>query len=418
MGTAVENIFSAKLGRKARAGELVIVDIDASMIQDINGPPLTDTFEKLGEFAAVRSPGRHMMILDHLAPASSAAAANNHNKMRAFSRRHGLELVEEGQGICHQCMVESGRVKPGAIILGTDSHCCHYGVLNAFSAGISVAEEAVILAGDQCWLRIPESIRVTFTGKPADNVTGKDLALFMVRELTQSGAIYQCLEFDGEALRHFSIDGRAAICNTGIEVGAKGAIMPCDNTTQQWLEERGIKDYTPAAPDSSARYAREIIIDVSSIKPLVALPPEIDNVVCVDSLERIAVNQVVVGGCSNGRLEDFVMVAEILKDRKIHQSVRFVAAPGSQKIALEMERMGVYRILLEAGVMVLSPGCGPCTGLHGGLLGDGDVCLATTNRNMPGRMGSRAAQVYIASPIVAAHTALKGYISAGGDEHC
>ena len=418
MGTAIENIFSARLGREARAGELVIVEIDASVIQDVNGPPLTDAFEQLGAYATVRSPKRHMMTLDHISPAASASAANNHNKMRAFARRHGLELVEEGQGICHQRMVESGRVRPGTIVLGTDSHCCHYGVLNAFSAGVSVAEEAVILAGDRCWLRIPESIRVTFAGRPASNVTGKDLALAMVRELTQSGAIYQCLEFDGEALRYLSIDGRTAICNMGIEAGAKGAIMPYDDILRQWLEQRGISGYTPAAPDASARYTREITIDASSIRPLVALPPDIDHVVCVDNLERISVNQVVVGGCTNGRLEDFAQVAAILEGRQIHPDVRFVAAPASREIVIEMERQGIYRTLLEAGVMVLPPGCGPCTGLHGGLLGDGDVCLATTNRNMPGRMGSRRAEVYIASPVVAAYTALAGYITAGGDAHC
>lgn len=357
-----------------------------------------------------------MMTLDHLSPAPSAQAANDHNKMRTFAKLHEIELVEEGQGICHQRMVESGRVRPGVIVLGTDSHCCHYGVLNAFSAGVSAAEETVILADDHCWLRVPESIYIEFTGKPAPGITGKDMALAMVQELTQSGAVYQCLEFGGDALGYLSIDGRAAICNMGAEVGAKGAIMPCDSILEQWLSNRGIGDYFPVAKDGDARYSRVITIDTSDMKPLVALPPEIDNIMPVDLLGRVAVNQVVVGGCTNGRLEDFAQVAEILEGRQIHDGVRFVAAPASREIALEMERTGIYRTLNAAGVMVLPPGCGPCAGLQGGLIGDDDVVLAAANRNMPGRMGSRKGKIYISSPVVAAYTALSGYITAGGDE--
>ncbi len=413
MGTIVEKIFSAKLGREVAAGEMVMVDVDASMIQDMNGPSVVTRFEGFAD--VVKSPGKHLMALDHFSPCPTGAAANNHIRMREFARRHEIcDVIEEGQGICHQRMIESGSVKPGCIVVGTDSHCCHYGVLNAFGVGIDAVDEAVVLACDRCWFKVPETILVKFTGKPGRHVTSKDLALVMIRELTQSGAIYQCLEFCGDTLGHLSMDGRSVICNMAIEAGAKGAVMPFDDTLRGWLEARGITGYTPVSPDSNANYVRTLEIDVSAVEPVVAVPPEIDHVVPVRQVCGQTVNEVFIGGCTNGRMEDFEQAAAVLKGKKVTPSVRLFAAPASREIALRMEQTGIYKILLEAGANILPPGCGPCTGLHGGIIGDNEVVLSTTNRNVSGRMGSREGRIFICSPVVAAYSALAGEITVGG----
>lgn len=250
--------------------------------------------------------------------------------------------------------------------MGTDSHCCHYGVLNAFSTGIGASEEAVVLASDKCWFKVPETIRVEFTGELKPDVTSKDLVLEMIRLLTQSGAIYQCLEFGGDALNALSIDDRSAICNMAVEAGAKGAVMPYDQALDRWLAERGMERGGGVAPDEDARYARRLTIDVSAVTPLVAAPPDIDQVMPVESIGRQKVHEVVIGGCTNGRYSDFARAAAILRGKKIASGVRLVIAPASREIAEKMLETGVYRDLLYAGATILPPCCGPCTGITGG----------------------------------------------------
>lgn len=417
MATIVEKIFSAHAGRPVKAGELVMVEVDASLVQDMNGPSAIKNFESFAH--SVKSPERHLFSLDHFSPSSSIQAANAHRRTRKFVKKHGIShLVEEGHGIGHQCMVESGLVKPGSIVVGTDSHCCHYGVLNAFSAGIGAAEEAVVLASNKCWFKVPETIRVEFTGKMPDKVTSKDLVLVMVRELTQGGAIYQCLEFGGDTLAELSIDDRSAICNMAVEAGAKGGIMPWDDVLKQWISGRGWEMPEGVAPDPDAVYARKLVIDVSGLEPVVAVPPDIDHVVPVSSVKNQKVHEVVIGGCTNGRYTDFAQAAAILKGKKVPQRIRLVIAPGSREIAERMLDTGVYADLLNAGAIILPPCCGPCTAITGGLVGDNEVVLATGNRNMPGRMGSQKGKVFIASPITAAYTALAGFITAEEQRQC
>lgn len=410
MATIVEKIFSSHAGGEVKAGELVMVKVDASLVQDMNGPSTIKYFESFAE--TVISPEKHLFSLDHFSPSSSIQAANNHRKMRHFVKRHGIgHMVEEGSGIGHQRMVETGLVKPGGIIVGTDSHCCHYGVLNAFSTGIGASEEAVVLAGDKCWFKVPETIRVEFTGALNPMVTSKDLILVLIQELTQAGAIYQCLEFGGDTLKELSVDDRAVICNMAVEAGAKGAIMPYDEVLEQWLADRGMECNGGVAPDADACYARHMVIDVSAIAPMVAIPPDIDQVVPVDSIGKQKVHEVVIGGCTNGRYTDFAQAADILRGRKIAPGVRLVIAPASREIAGKMLETGVYRDLLMAGATILPPCCGPCTGITGGLIGDNEVVFATANRNMPGRMGSQKGKVFIGSPVVAAYSALAGIIT-------
>ncbi len=413
MSTVVEKIFSAKCGKAVHAGDIVVVDIDATMMQDINGPSVIEYFKTIS--SKVKSPERHMVTLDHFAPCPNVSAANQQKKLREFAHLHRLNLIEQGQGVCHQMMLECGTVRPGFVAIGTDSHSCTYGALNAFATGVGAAEVAVSLACDRSWFRVPETVRVNFTGKPAPKVTSKDLALYLLSELTQSGAIYQCLEFGGDAISYLSVDARAVICNMAVEVGAKCAIMPCDEVLTEWFSKKGITDIKGVGPDPDARYAKVIDIDTSKLKPAVAIPPEIDHMKPADELHDITVNEVFIGSCTNGRLEDFQVAAEILKGKTIHPNVRLIIGPASRSIVEEMLSTGIYETLAKSGATFLMPGCGPCAGLHGGLIADGENVISTTNRNHNGRMGSPKGNVYISSPLVAAYSALAGHITAGGD---
>jgi 3-isopropylmalate/(R)-2-methylmalate dehydratase large subunit len=408
MRTIVEKIFSAKLGRSVSSGEIVVIEVDGNMMHDINGPIAIKYFDALK--ASVKSPQKNLIVLDHLTPCPTTGAANSHKLLREFAKRHGIDLIEEGQGVCHQAMMELGKARPGSVVVGTDSHCSHYGALNCFSTGIGASEQAIILASDQCWFRVPKTIRVNFHGVPKPHVTTKDLSLAMIDKLTASGAIYHCLEFGGDTLHYFSVEGRSVICNMAIEVGAKGAIMPCDETLLSWFRERGIVEIQGIEADAGAVYEKIVDIDVSSLKPLVAVPPEIDRILPVEQMEEVHLNQVVIGSCTNGNYEDFVVAASILQGKRIHEGIRLLIVPALASTAEVMEREGIYRILLHAGAVILPPSCGPCAGLHGGLIAEGENVFSTTNRNLPGRMGSAKGNIYIGSPVVAAYSALAGKI--------
>lgn len=412
MGTVIEKIFSRKMGYSVKAGDYIICPVDASMIQDINGPSVIEYFNQLD--VPVLSPNKHMIVLDHFSPCPNIHSANQHKILRRFAHFHHIHLVDQGQGICHQMMLESGLVLPGSVCVGTDSHATTYGALNALGTSVGAAEAAVILASNKCWFRVPKTIRILFVGKPSANIFSKDLALAMIAELTQSGAVYHCLEFGGEALSHFSVDSRAVISNMAIETGAKGAIMPYDQILDEWFALRGITGIQGVESDPDAVFEKNLIIDVSRITPQVAVSPEIDNVRPVSELAGLPVQQVVIGSCTNGRYEDFKVAATILKGKKIHKDVRLLVLPASREIVEKMMESGVYDTLLKSGAMIFPPGCGPCAGIHGGLIGDEEVVVSTTNRNSAGRMGSPKGQVYITSPFTAAWTAIHGYLSDGG----
>lgn len=409
MYTVVEKIFQRKTGAESRANDIVIVDVDGCMVHDLNGPSVVRNFNKIAE--TVKNPAHHLVALDHQAPSPNVNVSNNHVLLREFAHKHDIDLVDVMQGVCHQVMMENGKVLPGSIVLGTDSHSCMYGALNAFSTGVGAAEAAVILASGQCWFRIPETIRIEFTGKLPEKVTGKDIILEIIRILGEAGANYKCLEFGGSAMDQLSFDTRTTISNMAIECGAKGAIMPFDEITEQWMKEHDICGGEPVSPDPDAEYCRRIEINLSDLKPLVAVSPDIANVVPAETLESIRVNQVVIGSCTNGRYEDFAAAAEILKGKKLAAGVRLIAIPASLEVQGKMMETGVYQTLLKAGASLFPPNCGPCAGLHCGLLGDGEVTVTTTNRNGAGRMGSKLAKVYVASAVTAAYSALNGFIS-------
>ena len=379
------------------------------MLQDVNGPTVVEQFNSIAD--TVRSPGNHLIVLDHFSPCPNVASANKHKLLRRFATQHGIRLVDAGRGICHQVMLECGMVHPGDLAVGTDSHACMYGVLNAFGVGVGAADAAVILAGDEAWFRVPESIRVVLTGVPSEKVSGKDVALALIEKLSTLDTNYRCLEFEGDGISKLSMDSRAVICNMAVEAGAKGAIMPLDAAARAWLREHGIPGGEGVVPDADAVYAATVTLELSELCPLVAIPPRVDTLKKAAELNHVAVDQVVIGSCTNGRYEDFAVAAKILKGKSIHSGVRFLLFPSSVEVERAIRRDGILNILMNAGASVFPPVCGPCAGIHCGLVGDDEVVLSTTNRNLTGRMGSRKGQVYISSPLVAAYTALNGYIS-------
>ncbi len=411
MSTVVEKIFSQHLNRPVHAGEMVVVDVDASMMQDINGPAVIENFDSISDH--VSSPGRHLAVLDHCSPCPSVNAANTQKKMREFAWQQGMCLADQGEGVCHQVMLESGMVRPGSIAVGTDSHSCMYGALNAFGAAVSAADEAVILACGRAWFRVPETIRVEFTGRPAPGISAMDLALYMAAAVGVSGAQYRCLEFGGEALRFLSVDARATICNIAAETGAKCAIMPYDEILKKWFSEQKRGDTRGVMADADAVYVRTLEIDTSACVPVVAAPSGIDRLVPVGSLEGHPIQEVFIGSCTNGRLEDFEEAGKILRGRQVNAKVRLLLAPASRQIAERMLETGLYASLMKAGALFLVPGCGPCGTVHGGLIGDGEAVFSTGNRNYPGRMGSSQGRIFLGSPRVAACSAIAGYITEG-----
>ncbi len=414
MGTAVEKIFSRKAGRTVHSGEIVTVEVDCYMMHDLNGPVALDYFDQFHE--KVKSPERGLISLCHLSPAPTAGAADHHKRLRDFAKAAGMDLIDTGKGVCHPAVIESGKVFPGCVAVGTDSHSAHYGALNCFSTAMGASEIAVIMATDKTWFRVPRTICIELNGRPKGYVCAKDIALEILRRLGETGALYTCLEFTGSTFEYLSVDERSVIGNLMIETGAKGAIMPYDRILEQWLSLRGI-GYDPSlavTADPDAVYEKKISINVAELEPLVAVPPTMNEAVPVKSLDRIQVDQVVIGSCTNGNYGDFEIAASVLKGKKVHEGVRLLIIPSLESTALKMAETGIYKDLLDAGAVIIPPSCGPCAEMHCGLLGAGETAFATTNRNMAGRMGSRMAQVYIGSPATAAFTAVSGFITVGG----
>jgi homoaconitate hydratase family protein len=408
--TIVEKIISNHAYTDASAGDLVIVDTDFIMIHDINGPKTVECFYELGVPLKL-NPRNIVLVLDHFAPCPTASAADLHGKLRKFALEAGTVLYEPGEGICHQLVVEKGHILPGMLATGTDSHAVTYGALNAIGLAVGAAEAAVIMASRQCWLKVPESVRVNLSGQLQPFVSAKDISLQLIGMLTEQGAMYQCIEFGGEALRNISVDGRMVLCNMTAEAGAKTATMPGDQMLVRWLLDRGVNGIALVEPDADAQYRRTIDIDVSTIRPKVSCHPNIDHVVDAAELAEKKVDQVIIGSCTNGRMEDFRDAAAILRGKKIRSGVRLIIIPASRSILEQLIETNMLYVFVKAGAMIYPPGCGPCAGLHGGLAGEGEIVLSTTNRNMRGRMGSSKAEIYISSPSVAACSALTGKIT-------
>ena len=414
--TITEKIFSEHVGKKVFAGEIVRSKIDMVIGNDITTPISIKAFED-GGFEKLANPDGFAIVLDHFIPAKDIASANQAKISRDFAYKHNLKnfFDEKDMGIEHALLPEKGLVIPGDVIIGADSHTCTHGALGAFSTGMGSTDISFGMITGGNWFKVPESIKVVFKGKPSQYVTGKDLILEIIRILGVDGALYKALEFTGDTIKYLSMDDRFSLCNMAIEAGAKNGIVAYDEITKEFLDSR---DSLRAEPkihysDEDAVYCQVIEIDVEKLEPVIAYPflPSNGHSVSQAVSDNIKVDQVFIGSCTNGRLSDFKIAAEILAGKKVARHVRLILTPGTQKILREATKAGYIDTLVDAGAVVSNPTCGACLGGYMGILGDGEVCIATTNRNFVGRMGSRSSKIYLANSAVAAASAISGYIS-------
>lgn len=408
--TLAQKIISAHCGKNVQAGELVIARVDVAAVQDGTGPLTIQEFKKLGK-NKLANPNRTILFIDHAAPSPRKELSNSHLVIREFAKEYGAVLSDIGEGVCHQRLVESF-VNPGEILVGADSHTCTSGALGAFATGMGSTDIAVAFALGKTWLKVPSSFKIVVNGKFRENVCSKDLMLYLIGKIGADGATYRALEFCGEAISNMQMSERFTLANMAVEAGAKAGLFETDKKTYEFLKENGREDkFVEIKMDKDAQYERVIEIDAQDIKPCVSCPHTVDNVKFAHELNYIKVNQVFVGTCTNGRIEDLRAVANVLKGKKKHPDVRMIIVPASPKIYLQAAKEGLIETFIEAGATFLPAGCGPCVGVHGGILGDGEVCLATQNRNFQGRMGNTKGFIYLASPYVAAKTAIAGYIT-------
>jgi len=407
--TLAEKILSEKSGQDAHSGDIVIARVDVAAFQDGTGPLGVRQLQKMG-LDRVRAP-KSIFFLDHAAPSPRKELSNDHMLLREFSRKSGAVLSEVGEGVIHQRLVES-YAKPGDVVIGGDSHTCTSGALGAFATGMGSTDVAIGMAMGKTWFKVPETFRVEVTGDFPPGVYSKDLILYLIGLLGADGATYKALEFGGPAIRKMSMESRFVLSNMAVEAGAKTGLIASDEKTKQYLKVRGrLKDWRPLVPDRDAVYERVINIDARKLSPQVAFPHTVDNTKSVREARGIKVDQVFLGTCTNGRMEDLKIAARILKGRKRADRTRLVVVPASRDVYLAAVKLGLLDTFVRAGAIIMGPGCGPCVGVHQGVLGDGEVCLSTANRNFRGRMGNPEGMVYLASPATAACSAIKGQIS-------
>ena len=409
--TLAEKIISEHVGRDVHAGELVIANVDVAAVQDGTGPLTVQEFKKLG-IPKLKNPERCILFIDHAAPSPRKELSNTHKVLREFSKEYGAILSDVGAGVCHQRLVETF-VNPCEILVGADSHTCTSGALGAFATGMGSTDIAVAMALGKTWLKVPATFKVEVSGKFREGICSKDLMLYLIGMIGADGATYKALEFCGDTIENMTMSERFTLANMAVEAGAKAGLFVADEKTHEFLKSRGRGDkFRTLNPDSDAVYERVIKIKAEDVGHTVSCPHTVDNVKAVEELSDVKVNQVYVGTCTNGRIEDLRVVAKILKGKKINPDVRMLICPASKVIFLQALDEGFITIFVEANATILPPGCGPCVGVHAGTLADGEVCLATQNRNFQGRMGNVNGFIYLASPYVAAYTALRGYICA------
>ncbi|MGD9116316.1 MAG: 3-isopropylmalate dehydratase large subunit [Dehalococcoidia bacterium] len=410
--TLAEKILAAHANKKrVSPGEFINVRVDLVLSNDITAPIAIREFQKLG-VKRVFDPEKVVMVPDHFTPNKDIASAEQAKLMREFARKQGIKYFEVGEmGIEHVLLPEQGLVLPGEVVIGADSHTCTYGALGAFATGMGSTDIAVAMATGDIWMKVPPTIKLVYNGKPGKWVGGKDLILYTIGDIGVDGALYSAMEFCGEAIEALPIDGRFTMANMAIEAGGKAGLFGVDNKTQLYVKSRAERPYLVYEPDSDAEYARVIEYDVSRIEPQVSLPHSPANSQPISKLKNIKINQAVIGSCTNGRLEDLRLAAQILKGNKVHAGVRCIVIPGTQQIYLDALVEGLIETFIRAGAAVSTPTCGPCLGGHMGVLADGERCVSTTNRNFVGRMGSTKSEIYLANPAVAAASAVTGKIT-------
>lgn len=408
--TLAEKILSRRVGREVRAGQIVVCDVDVALTQDGTGPLAVRQLQKIGLEKAAR-PDSTILFIDHAAPSPRKELSNDHMLLRSFAHRTGCRLSDVGEGVCHQLIAED-YAAPGKVIIGADSHTCTAGALAAFATGMGSTDVAMGMALGKTWFRVPETFQIKVTGQMPPGVFAKDLILHLIGLLGADGATYKALEFTGDTIDHMPMWERLTLANMAVEAGAKVGLIASDAVTQAYLRAQGRgEDFRPLAADFDAGYERVINIDASQLEPTLAAPHTVDNTHPVTELAGTSIDQVFIGSCTNGRLEDLAVAASIMKGKRVAPNVRCIVIPASRRIFLEALRLGHIETLLVAGAVILAPGCGPCVGVHEGVLGDGEVSLNTSNRNFQGRLGNPLSFIYLGSPAVAAASALTGVIT-------
>ncbi|MBU0671471.1 MAG: 3-isopropylmalate dehydratase large subunit [Candidatus Margulisbacteria bacterium] len=408
--TISEKILSSHSGKAAKAGDIVVADLDYLIGQDDTSGIAIDSFKKLGA-KKVFDPSKIAIIVDHSSPSPNEGVSAIHKKIREFHKETGIKLYDIGCGICHQITPEQGHVVPGDLVIGADSHTCTYGAINVFSTGIGSTDLAAGWASGKLWFKVPETMRVNYNGDLPKGVFSKDLILKLIGDITADGATYLALEIYGQAISDMSVDARFTISNMAIECGAKAGLMEADKKVLDWVKAHSKKKPNPISADQDAKYAKIVNIDISKLEPQIAKPHTVDNVVPISKLGDVPVQQGLIGTCTNGRLEDFRIAAKILKGKKVKDGVRLILAPASKQILLDMIKEGIYQSLLEAGAVAVTPGCGPCVGTHNGVPSDGENVISTANRNFKGRMGNTKAFIYLGSPATVAASMIEGKIA-------
>ena len=408
--TIAEKIFSEHSGSDAHAGDIVVADVDFVMGQDGTSPLAIKALERMG-VERVFDPDKIALVIDHSAPSPLEGVSALHTIMRDFGARTGAKVYDVGCGVCHQLIPEMGHVVPGDLMVGCDSHTCTYGALNVFSTGVGSTDGAAAMASGKLWFKVPETMRVTYTGALRPGVFSKDLVLFLAGRIGADGATYKAIEFSGPVIDALSVDARMTISNMAIEVGAKAGLMAADGKTLAWYEGRSPRESAPQSADADAVYSDDLVFDASAIGPQVAKPHSVDNVAPIEEVAGTPVAQGYLGTCTNGRLEDFRIAAGILAGRKVADGVRFIIAPASRRILLDAMTAGYIRTLVEAGAVMVAPGCGPCVGTHNGVPSDGENVISTANRNFRGRMGNSKAFIYLGSPATVAASMIAGSIA-------
>ena len=408
--TLAEKILSLKSHSDARAGDIVICEVDLAFVQDTTGPLTIRQFKESG-FQAPAKPAQTIIFLDHAAPSPGRQLSNDHIFLRRFAKETGSRVYEVGEGICHQLVAEQF-ANPGDVIVGSDSHTVTGGALGAFATGMGSSDVAVALALGKTWFRVPESFLINLSGAFSRGVYAKDLVLYLIGRLGADGANYKSLEFGGEVLARMDMSQRLTIANMAVEAGAKVGLFPSDKVTRDFLVQHGRGDsYRPIYPDAEANYEQVISVSLDRLEPMLSLPHSVDNVRPVTGVKGIKIQQAFIGTCTNGRLEDLAVAAQILKGNKRHPDTRLLIAPASRQVLTQATGKGYIKSLLEAGATILPPGCAACLGLHQGVLGDGEICISTANRNFKGRMGNPEAIIYLASPATAAASAIRGEVT-------
>lgn len=408
--TIAEKILSNHCKNEVYADDLVIADVDFVMSQDGTTPLAINAFEKMGQ-KTVFDPKKVAFVIDHSAPSPLEEVSNLHTLMRDFANKHDINIYDIGCGVCHQLIPEQGHIVPSNLVVGADSHTCSYGAINVFSTGVGSTDCAAAMASGKLWFKVPPTIKINCSRALVKGVYSKDLILYIIGELSADGATYKAVEFIGETINNLSIDARFTISNMAVEMGAKAGLMLADSKTKEWVSQRNSNRFITVEPDNDANYEKELDYDFSNLKPQVAKPHTVDNVVSVDKVADTTIHQGFIGTCTNGRLEDLKIAANILKKHPVSKNCRLVIAPASKDIFIKAMKEGLIEIFIKAGAAVVTPGCGPCVGTHNGVPSDGENVISTANRNFKGRMGNTNANIFLASPATVAASVATGKIT-------